>query len=122
MNFASLKSKLALAVALSTIATLGASEMAVAQPDTAPTKPKRAGRRAKGGLPAKTKTAIETALGKPLTAEQKTQLDAAANDRRAELAAAQTKFNNEVARITGLPLDKVPGAKKRTPKPKMPKA
>ena len=116
MKFSSLTSKLAV---VATLATMGASHFAIAQPNTAPAMGGKAkhGRKGKGGLSAKAQSKIETALGKPLTADQKAQLDTAANTRKAATKAAQDAFDNEVARVTGLPLEKVRAAGK-TPKTK----
>ena len=112
MNLVSLKSKLAVAAPLALVCLLGASHVVVAQPDAPAAKGKRGGRKAKGGLPPKTLAKIEAALGKPLTEEQKTQLGVASQDRRTALAAAQSKFDDDVARITGLPLATVQDMKK----------
>ena len=110
MKFSSLTSKLAVAAVL---ATMGASNLAIAQPAAAPVAKAKRGRKAKGGLTAKAQTKIETALGKPLTADQKAQLDTAANTRRAATKAANDAYDNEVARVTGMTLEKVRASNKK---------
>ena len=107
--FNSLKPKLVVVLSLS---ALGASHFAFAQPQpaagtgtttTAPTTKKaKRGRKAKGGLTTRQQEKLEAALGKPLSAEQKTQLDASADTRRAALKAADEQFKSDITRITGL--------------------
>ena len=114
MKLSSLTSKLALAAAL---VGMGSSQLAIAQPDAAPAKVKR-GRKAKGGLTPKAQAKIEAALGKPLTAEQKTQLNTAANTRKAAVKAATDAYMGEVARVTGLTVEQVRALDKKAAKPK----
>ena len=77
---------------------VSAPGLASAQPAT----PMKKQRRAKGGISAKLLADIQTKTGKPVTADQKAQLDAAANTHRAAVRAADTQFRSEIARITGL--------------------
>ncbi len=116
MKFNSLKSKFGIVAALATLGAMGVSNLAIAQPDAAPAKTKR-GRKAKGGMTVKALAKIEETLGKPLTAEQKTQLNVAANTRKAAVKAANDAFDDEVVRITGLPIEKVRASKKKEAKP-----
>ena len=103
MQFTSLKSKLAVALPLAAVAILGTSNLVIAQPAVGGAK--RGGRKA--GLPKKQLAKIEAALGKPLTDDQKKQLGDAAKERRDAVKAATDKFNDEVAKVTGLTLDQV---------------
>lgn len=105
MHLRSLKSKLAVAAPLALVAVFGTSHMAIAQPAGGAGKAGKRG--AKGGMSKKAMAKIETALGKPLTADQKKQLNDAAKARREAVKEATDKFNAEVARVTGLTLDKV---------------
>ncbi|RYX82343.1 hypothetical protein EON83_19800 [bacterium] len=114
MKIVSLKSKLAVAASLAVVGIFGASHVVVAQPGAgagAGAGKKKGGKR--GGLAPKVQEKIETALGKPLTAEQKTELGTAAKEQRKAVADAQEKFDTEVARVTGLPIEKVRELKKK---------
>jgi len=111
----------ALALPLATT-SLGLSHLALAQPATA--RKAGRGRRAKGGISPKLLAAIEAKTGKPVTADQKAQLDAAAETHRAAVKTADEDFRATIARITGLsPADaQTLGRKPRAPKAGTPKA
>lgn len=126
MKLLSLKSKLVVAT---TLAVLGASHLVVAQPGTAPATTGKAngkgkgkgGRKAKGGLSAKTQARLEAAMGKALTADQKTQLDTASNAHRTAVKAADATYEAETMRITGLTAEQMK-AMRKTKKTAAPKA
>ena len=115
-----LKTKLAVAIALS---ALGATQFAVAQPQagTAPTtkiKGKRGTRKVKGGISAKMQAKIEAALGHPLTADQKAQLNAVADTHRVAVKAADADYQSAVSRITGLSVAQIKGSHTQPATPK----
>ncbi len=100
--FTSLKPKLAVALSLS---LLGASHFALAQPQPAAaptTKKVKRGRKSRSGLTTRMQEKIEAALGKPLSADQKAKLDAAADTHRTAVKAADAQFQDEITRVTGL--------------------
>ncbi len=104
MKFASLKRSLALALPLAAL-SLEASPVALAQPAPAvgqTGKTGRRGRKANTGITPKMLAAIEAKTGKPVSAEQKTQLDAAAATHRLAVKAADAQYRGDIARITGL--------------------
>jgi len=111
----------ALALPLATT-SLGLSHLASAQPAT-PRKAGR-GRHAKSGISPKLLAAIEAKIGKPVSADQKTQLDAAADAHRVAVKTADQDFRASIARITGISPDdaKSLGRKGRAPKTGAPKA
>lgn len=102
--------------------SLGLSHLASAQTTT----PRRTGRgrRAKGGISPKLLAAIEAKTGKPVTPDQKAQLDAAADTHRVAVKTADQDYRAAIARITGLsPTDaQALGRKPRAPKMMTPKA
>ena len=118
MKFASLKSKLAVAAPLALVGVFGASHLVVAQP-AGKAGGKKGGKR---GLPAKVQEKIETAMGKPLTDDQKKDLIAASKTQRDAVKDAQDKYDAEVVRVTGLTLDQVHALKPTRKKPDAPAA
>lgn len=71
---------------------------------------KRAGNK---GLPKRMVAKLEEKTGKPLTDDQKARLGAAYKARTAAVRAAQEKFNQDAATITGLSLEDIQGLNKR---------
>lgn len=71
---------------------------------------KRAGNK---GLPKRMVAKLEEKTGKPLTDDQKARLGAAYKARTAAVKAAQEKFNQDAATITGLSLEDIQGLNKR---------
>lgn len=90
----------------------------LAQPNATTGKKGRAkgAKHAKGGVTPKMMAKIETALGKPLTEDQKSRLNAANKIRQESQKAAAAKFAAEVSNITGLSADQVKTLTKRGPK------
>ncbi len=111
MKIVALKSKLAVALplALVGVGVFGTSQVFVAHAAGG----KKGGKK---GLPPKMVEKIETAMGKPLTDDQKSQLADAAKEQKDAVKAAQAKFDDEVVRVTGLTLDQVKDMHKKAPK------
>ena len=90
---------LALSVAVSTVAQDKPAK------EAKPAKKERAKRDPVKGMVTKETNLAEDALGKPLTAEQKTQLEQAIRDRIAATNAAQEAFRTNRARILGITIE-----------------
>lgn len=126
MKFTSLKPSLAVVAPLLAL-SLGTAHLACAQPaggvNGAPKTGKR-GRKAKSGISPKLLASIEAKTGKPVTPEQKTQLDAASDTHRAAVKAADARYRSDMARILGLSEAdaKSLGRKPKAAKMVMPKA
>ncbi len=119
MKLTTLKRSFAVVLPLMAL-SLGSLHIASAQPAPGAGKMGKMGKRGgKGGISPKLLAAIEAKTGKTVTAEQKTQLDAATVTRRAAVKAADEQYRSEIARITGL---SVTDAKALGRKPKGAKA
>lgn len=104
MKLTSFKRSLVVAAPLLAL-SFGAAGLASAQPAgtaNAPAKIGTRGRKARSGISPKLLAAIEAKTGKPVSAEQKTQLDAATATHRLAVKAADQQYRGEIARITGL--------------------
>lgn len=93
------------------------SPSASAQPAPAPKMGKKGNmgraKGARGKVPKKMLEKIETQMGKPLTEDQKTRLNAAYKARMEAQKTAQEKFADEVVAVTGLTADQVAELSKR---------
>lgn len=91
-----------LAAAPVALLLLGTTGPTSAQPANPVMRTGRRGRRASSGISAQLLQDIQAKTGRPVTADQKAQLDAAAATHRAAVRAADTQFRADIARITGL--------------------
>lgn len=99
----SLKHSLAVLAPLMAL-SLGSAHIASAQPMGGQTKMGKMGRgrKAQSGISPKLLAAIEAKTGKPVSADQKTQLDAVADTHRSAMKAAESRYRSDVARIMGM--------------------
>ena len=113
---------LPLLVGASLFSALG---LGVVAPQSASAQPAAAGKKGRakatrGGVPKKMMAKIEEQMGKPLTEDQKTRLNAAYKERAAAQKAAVAKFAEEVTAVTGLTAEQVAALNKRGPAGKAP--
>lgn len=101
MKFTSLKHSLVVVAPLLAL-SLGTAHLACAQLAPTTGKTGKRGRKAANGISPKLLAAIEAKTGKPVTPEQKTQLDAAADTHRTAMKAAESRYRSDMARILGL--------------------